>query len=124
MVESLKQLVLINLAYNDIVWLDVGAFSSTSLRHVDLSHNALRKLISMTFLYLPHTEHIDLSYNQVRPCRVMHRRLSLSTSKQHFPKSHKTHPLHFHSFLLSLQFSFPLFLSPPKKSSNGSGGAL
>jgi len=65
MVDSLKQLVHVNLAYNDIVWLDVGAFSSTSLRHVNLSHNALRKLISMTFLYLPNAEHIDLSYNQV-----------------------------------------------------------
>jgi len=64
-VEKLKQLVLINLAYNEIVWLDVGAFSSTSLRHVDVSHNALRKLISMTFLYLPAAEVIDLSYNQV-----------------------------------------------------------
>jgi len=64
-IESLKQLVLINVAYNEIVWLDVGAFSSTSLRHVDLSHNALRKLISMTFLYLPAAEQIDLSHNQV-----------------------------------------------------------
>jgi len=64
-IESLKQLVLINLAYNEIVWLDVGAFSSTSLRHVDLSNNALRKLISMTFLYLPAAEMIDLSHNQV-----------------------------------------------------------
>ena len=35
-IESLKQLVLINLAHNEIAWLDVGAFSSTSLRHVDL----------------------------------------------------------------------------------------
>jgi len=66
LIESLKQLVLINLAYNDILWLDVGAFSSISLRHVDLSHNALRKLISMTFLYLPAAEMIDLSHNQVR----------------------------------------------------------
>jgi len=65
-IESLKQLVLINLSHNEIAWLDVGAFSSTSLRHVDLSHNALRKLISMTFLYLPAAEMIDLSYNQVR----------------------------------------------------------
>ena len=64
-IESLKQLVLINLAYNEIIWLDVGAFSSTSLRHLDLSHNALRKLISMTFLYLPAVELIDLSHNQV-----------------------------------------------------------
>ena len=66
LIESLKNLVHINLAYNEIVWLDVGAFSSTSLRHVDLSHNALRKLISMTFLYLPAAELIDLSHNQVR----------------------------------------------------------
>ena len=65
LIESMKQLILINLAYNEIVWLDVGAFSSTSLRHVDLSHNALRKLISMTFLYLPAAELIDLSHNQV-----------------------------------------------------------
>jgi len=65
LVESLKQLVLLNLAYNEIVWLDVGAFSSNSLRHVDLSHNALRKLISMTFLYLPAAEVVDLSHNQV-----------------------------------------------------------
>ena len=65
-IESLKQLVLVNLAHNEIVWLDVGAFSSTSLRHVDLSHNALRKLISMTLLYLPAADTIDLSHNQVR----------------------------------------------------------
>jgi Leucine-rich repeat (LRR) protein len=64
-VDQLHQLTSVDLAFNDLVWLDVGAFSSASLRHVDLSHNALRKLVSMTFLYLPSIVDIDLSYNKV-----------------------------------------------------------
>ena len=83
MIESLKRLVHVNLAYNDIVWLDVGSFSSTSLRHVDLSHNALRKLISMTFLYLPAAESIDLSHNQVRSLPREQVQLKKKTLKKH-----------------------------------------
>lgn len=67
-VDQLHHLVSIDLAHNELVWLDVGAFSSASLRYVDLSHNSLRKLVSMTFLYLPAIVHIDLSNNKV--CRI------------------------------------------------------
>lgn len=64
-IEQLHHLEVIDLQHNAVVWLDVGTFTNQNLRRIDLSHNSLRKIISMTFLYLPSVYTIDLSYNSI-----------------------------------------------------------
>lgn len=63
--EQLRRLEVLDLQHNELTWLEVGTFTSPSLRRIDLSHNGLRKIISMTFLYLPTITDIDLSYNEI-----------------------------------------------------------
>ena len=64
-VEHLKGLEIIDLSHNLIDWMDVGTFTSPQLRDIDLSHNKLRKVISMTFLYLPNLRRLNLSHNKL-----------------------------------------------------------
>ena len=48
-IEHLQRLEVIDLSFNVIDWLDVGTFSNPRLKSINLSHNRLKKLISMTF---------------------------------------------------------------------------
>jgi len=64
-VEHLPYLTQLDLSNNEITWLDVGALTSPSLISLNLSHNLLRKIVSMVFLYLPMIELIDLSSNYI-----------------------------------------------------------
>ncbi len=63
--ERLPLVETMDLSHNKLYWLDVGTFTSRTLRHLDLSHNRLKKIISMTFLYLPSVRRVDLSHNHL-----------------------------------------------------------
>ncbi|KAK2163638.1 hypothetical protein LSH36_76g06007 [Paralvinella palmiformis] len=63
--ERLPRLERLSLNDNALYWLDVGTFTSRTLRHIDLSRNRLKKIISMTFLFLPDIETVDLSHNEL-----------------------------------------------------------
>jgi len=65
MLEHLPYLAHLDLADNALTWLDVGAFTNPSLSVVDLSGNRLRKIVSMTFLYLPALRSVDLARNEI-----------------------------------------------------------
>ena len=90
-VEDLHSLQRLELQHNDIYWLDVGTFTNNQLRYLDLSHNKLKKIISMTFLYLPSVERVDLSHNELnfiykysfyRTCKK-HRHVTVDVSHNH-----------------------------------------
>lgn len=85
--EQLRRLEVLDLQHNELTWLEVGTFTSPSLLRIDLSHNGLRKIISMTFLYLPTVTDIDLSYNEIgylyryafyRICKDWNQRIHIS----------------------------------------------
>ena len=65
MLEHLPYLTHLDLSYNALTWLDVGAFTNPSLSVIDLSGNRLRKIVSMTFLYLPALRSVDLARNEI-----------------------------------------------------------
>lgn len=64
-IEHLHRLSSIDLSHNDIDWVDVGTFTNPHLQYIDLSHNKLKKIISMTFLYLPNLKRLNLSHNRL-----------------------------------------------------------
>ena len=64
-IETMEYLETADFSHNNITWLDVGTFKNPNLRFVDLSYNYLVKVISMSFLYVPLIEHIDLSHNRI-----------------------------------------------------------
>ena len=65
LLEHLPYLTYIDLSDNVLSWLDVGAFTNPSLSVIDLSGNRLRKIVSMTFLYLPALQSVYLSRNEI-----------------------------------------------------------
>ena len=65
LLEHLPYLTHLDLSNNALTWLDVGAFTNPSLSVIDLSGNRLRKIVSMTFLYLPALRSVNLSRNKI-----------------------------------------------------------
>ena len=65
LLEHLPYLTHLDLSDNAMTWLDVGAFTNPSLSVIDLSGNKLRKIVSMTFLYLPALRSINLARNEI-----------------------------------------------------------
>ena len=65
LLEHLPYLTHLDLSGNDLAWLDVGTFTNPSLSVIDLSRNKLRKIVSMTFLYLPALSSVDLAHNNI-----------------------------------------------------------
>jgi len=65
LLEHLPYLTYLDLSNNALTWLDVGAFTNPSLSVIDLSGNKLRKIVSMTFLYLPALRSVNLARNKI-----------------------------------------------------------